>query len=183
VGKRIGRSDNPSRAGLGTGSSTCTVCSASSSGESTISSLSVRLKAVYRLAPSVRPRVPCLGAGRPGASRSASIMILTLHDTACSDGVSFRLSAPAGPVRDTGNPGPSWIPAPMRMRACAVRHTIPVRVIASDHRERGNLAVVPGNDAPNDCEIASVAPLPRNDPRGGCPELTADRCFLRNGAI
>ncbi len=32
-------------------------------------------------------------------------------------------------------------------------------VIASDHRERGNLTVV----VLKDCEIASVAPLPRND--------------------
>jgi len=30
------------------------------------------------------------------------------------------------------------MPTPMRMQVYAVRHAIPVRVIASDHRERGN---------------------------------------------
>lgn len=50
------------------------------------------------------------------------------------------------------------------MRSAQARHSTPVRVIASDHREWGNLAVFQAN-GPNYCEIASAPP--RNDLRVG----------------
>ncbi|MGB4780682.1 hypothetical protein [Candidatus Methylomirabilis sp.] len=38
--------------------------------------------------------------------------------------------------------------APMRMKACETRQATHACVIASDHRERGNLTVFPGGYAP-----------------------------------